>query len=73
MSDMFNELNIEVAQRYESNHISRQVERATKLCAPQTSPNFDGLHCIMCDEEIPKKRLDMGRIRCVDCQSQIES
>lgn len=34
--------------------------------------DFDGEHCIDCLIEIPLKRLEMGRIRCVDCQSLLE-
>lgn len=36
--------------------------------APETHPDFDGKHCIDCDDLMPTERLAMGRIRCVYCQ-----
>jgi RNA polymerase-binding transcription factor DksA len=40
--------------------------------APETHPDFDGKNCIDCGDKIPKARLDMGRMRCVHCQTSIE-
>ena len=40
--------------------------------APETHPDFDGKHCLACGDTIPKLRLDMGKIRCVHCQSALE-
>ncbi|WP_303784074.1 TraR/DksA C4-type zinc finger protein [Azovibrio restrictus] len=39
---------------------------------PETHPDFDGKHCVECGEIIPKARLAMGRVRCVECQSVLE-
>lgn len=41
---------------------------------PETSPLFDGLHCIEpdCGEEIPAPRLALLKIRCVECQARKE-
>lgn len=33
---------------------------------------FDGLHCTSCRDEIPEQRLELGKYRCVDCQSEFE-
>jgi hypothetical protein len=40
--------------------------------APQTHPDFDGVHCVDCEIEIPAKRLAWGRVRCTDCESILE-
>lgn len=45
---------------------------ARTLNKPETHPEFDGKHCVDCDTEIPLKRLELHRVRCVDCQSLLE-
>lgn len=40
--------------------------------APEKHPDFDGKTCIGCADDIPQLRLDMGKIRCVHCQSALE-
>lgn len=45
---------------------------ATQACAPETHPDFDGTHCVECDESIPDERLAMMRVRCVRCQGLLE-
>lgn len=47
-------------------------ERAKKANAPEYSPDFDGVHCVECDAEIPAARLKLHKIRCVDCQEERE-
>lgn len=39
---------------------------------PETHPDFDGVHCVECDQEIPAQRLAMLRVRCTHCQSILE-
>ena len=48
------------------------LENARRKTLPETNPDFDGLHCIDCDEKIPAARLKLGKIRCVDCQTILE-
>jgi len=48
------------------------IAAARRANAPETHPDFDGVTCIDCGDDIPKARLDMGRIRCVRCQSEKE-
>lgn len=36
---------------------------------PQHHPDFDGAHCIECGDDLPAVRLQMGRIRCTECQN----
>lgn len=40
----------------------------------ESDPDFDGLHCIEveCGDEIPLARLQLGKIRCVPCQTRRE-
>lgn len=50
---------------------------ARNLAKPETHPNFDGIHCVgdieeECGAEIPAERLQMGRVRCVECQARVE-
>lgn len=40
--------------------------------APETHPDFDGKTCVECGEKIPKARLNLGKVRCVHCQSALE-
>jgi phage/conjugal plasmid C-4 type zinc finger TraR family protein len=47
----------------------RDARRKTQ---PETHPDFDGKHCVECGEIIPKARLALGRVRCVECQSVLE-
>lgn len=43
---------------------------------PQQTQNADGTwpspYCVECEEEIPLARLNLGRIRCIDCQQVLE-
>ncbi len=48
------------------------LERARQLNKPESHPDFDGKHCIECDIAIPKARLALFKIRCVDCQDFLE-
>ena len=38
----------------------------------QEHPDFDGVHCVDCDVEIPEVRLKWGRVRCTACEEIIE-
>lgn len=38
----------------------------------ESHPDFDGVHCLECDEEMIEFRLSIGRIRCVYCQNILE-
>ncbi|MCX8013992.1 MAG: hypothetical protein N3A02_06850 [Rectinema sp.] len=40
---------------------------------PESHPDFDGKHCVVCGEDIHPVRLAMSRIRCAECQAVIES
>ena len=48
------------------------LENARRKTLPETNPDFDGVHCIDCDEKIPAARLKLGKIRCIECQTVLE-
>ncbi|MBK6906409.1 MAG: hypothetical protein IPH08_04580 [Rhodocyclaceae bacterium] len=48
------------------------IAEARRRSAPETHPDFDGTHCVRCDVAIPKARLHLGKVRCVDCQTVLE-
>lgn len=50
-------------------HVRRARERANR---PDVGVGFDGEHCTDCDVPIPLGRLQLGKIRCIDCQSLLE-
>lgn len=59
---------LELAAEYELAQRDEARRRVAKLSAPEHHPDFDGLHCIECDDDIPDGRLALGKIRCVYCQ-----
>lgn len=46
--------------------------RARGKSKPETHPDFDGVHCVDCDDDIPAGRLVLGKVRCVYCQALLE-
>lgn len=50
----------------------RGLEQVRQAMTAETHPDFDGKHCIDCDEDIPALRLAMHRIRCTPCQQRKE-
>ena len=53
-------------------HLAESLRKQVGKSAPESHPNFDGLHCLDCDDEIPPARLALKRIRCVLCQGLLE-
>lgn len=62
----------EFAQHMEQVQTNEAVKNAVAKARPEYHPEFDGVHCIECDEEIPQARLKLQKIRCIHCQSEIE-
>lgn len=46
--------------------------RARGKSGPETHADFDGHHCVDCEDLIPDARLVLGRVRCIDCQRLLE-
>lgn len=66
------ENHFEMAERLEQAQRDSAIKLASKSAAPETHPDFDGIHCVDCDTDIPEGRLKLGKVRCVDCQSHLE-
>lgn len=49
--------------------------RARALSAPERDARFDGISCVEegCGITMPAERLALGRIRCIDCQVELET
>lgn len=62
----------DIASALEMGFIAKALADHKNKVAPEKHPDFDGVHCLDCDTDIPLIRLNMGRIRCVDCQSELE-
>lgn len=43
-----------------------------RQCDEPWAADFDGVHCLDCDIELPLLRLTYGCVRCVDCQTRAE-
>jgi RNA polymerase-binding transcription factor DksA len=48
------------------------IEAVREKVQPESHPDFDGAHCVECEELLPAARLALGRVRCVACQEQLE-
>lgn len=67
MPDQFDQAtDIEMAQRDEALRAALRPDR------PQRHVDFDGENCVSCAMPIPAKRLEMKRVRCVECQEAID-
>lgn len=60
------------AQNQQLQEQARTAELARQANKPETHPDFDGIHCIECDKVIPSERLKLHKIRCVNCQQDLE-
>lgn len=54
----------EDARQEDINRVLRNIEKAPA--------DFDGIHCVECDQPIPPERLKTGAFRDIYCQSTIE-
>lgn len=61
------------AQHLQLRELADVQRRARLLNQPEFHPDFDGVHCVDCDDDMPKVRLDMKRVRCVRCQQDLEN
>lgn len=60
------------AQWLNLQEIAQSAKLARERSAPETHPEFDGVHCVDCDIEIPAQRLALHKVRCVHCQEDLE-
>lgn len=54
--------------------LETNLQNARALAAPESHPDFDGVHCVepTCNVRIATARLKLGRIRCITCQEILE-
>lgn len=69
-TEVFDEADI--ANAIEMNNIQAAIRRNKEKLAKESHPDFDGENCIDCGEPIHKVRLELGKIRCFDCQTELE-
>lgn len=62
----------EIASALEIGFIAHALEMHKAKVAPESHPDFDGEHCVDCDDKIHEVRLTMGKVRCVHCQEFLE-
>lgn len=62
----------DIASALERGFIAHALTLHKEKVAAEKHPDFDGESCLDCGAEIPELRLEMGRIRCVDCQTALE-
>lgn len=67
---------VDIASDLELLHNEQLVAFARNANKPEQEKNPDGtwdeMECRDCGEDIPLARLEMGKVRCVDCQSILE-
>lgn len=66
---------MDLAAQMSEDMLNADIQNARVKTEPEKHPDFDGAHCVeeTCGIEIPAARLEMGRIRCVECQTRRES
>ncbi len=69
MNEVFDDA--EIAQINNLREIETISTIARHLNKPETFEGFKGF-CVDCDIKIPKDRLKLHKIRCVDCQQELE-
>lgn len=62
----------DIASALEQGLIAQALANHRHKVAPEKHPDFDGVHCVDCEVQIPQGRLQLGKVRCVDCQSELE-
>ena len=62
----------DIASAIELGFIAQALERHKEKMAPEKHPDFDGTHCVDCWVDIHPVRLGMGKVRCKDCQEELE-
>jgi RNA polymerase-binding transcription factor DksA len=63
---------MEIAARAEEMWRESARRKAEQDGRVETPEEFDGVHCVDCEDEIPPQRLRMGKARCVGCQTILE-
>lgn len=68
-----NDKTLEMAERLVAAQVDSQIAKArTRQCDLDKFASWDGETCFDCGEDVPEERIEMGRVRCVHCQSVAE-
>jgi len=67
-----NESQFEMAEKYTELQVTEGIDKAKIFNKPQYHPDFDGVTCVECGDDIPHERLAMSKVRCTSCQELIE-
>ncbi len=60
------------AQHLQLTEQANLIKKALQMNKPETHPDFDGVHCIECGIVIPEGRIKLKKMRCVDCQEEVD-
>lgn len=72
MSDL-NDKTLEFAERIVNAAVEERLEKAReRQCDKPEFRTWDGETCFDCGEDLPEERIEMGRVRCVICQTKAE-
>ena len=72
MSDL-SDKTLETAENIVNSVIDEKIARArVRQCALPKFHTWDGETCFDCGDDLPEERIEMGRVRCVHCQSKAE-
>lgn len=63
---------LEMANQREEEERAQGRARVTEALRPVEHPDFDGIHCVDCGDELPGVRLAYKWVRCAICQAEIE-
>ena len=63
---------IDIAQDITDVYLDNARRRAIGKSGPEFDARFDGAHCVECEDDIPPARLELGKVRCVECQAARE-
>jgi RNA polymerase-binding transcription factor DksA len=69
---MSEERQMEMAEQLDQSFRDKALADVRARVNEAVPQDFDGKHCVACDDKIPKARLALGKFRCVACQELIE-
>lgn len=62
----------ELAAKAEQEQREIAARAVAEMNRPQAHPDFDGTHCVNCEDDIPHGRLAMGKVYCTACQTELD-
>jgi RNA polymerase-binding transcription factor DksA len=72
MSDL-SDKTLETAEKLMNSVVDERVAQArVRQCDRAQFASWDGETCFDCGDDMPEERIEMGRVRCVHCQSIAE-